>query len=126
MEAYQVFKHAHMGFAALTALSFSGRGILRFTRPALLTARPLRILPHVVDTLLLVSAIGMLTVAGLNPLEAPWVMAKIAGLLCYIVLGTFALKRARTPQRRILAFAAALLVLAYIVAVAFTKQVWPF
>jgi uncharacterized membrane protein SirB2 len=126
MEAYQVFKHAHMGFAALTILSFSGRGILRFTRPELLAAKPLRILPHVIDTLLLASAIGMLMVAQLNPLEASWVMAKIVGLLCYIVLGTFALKRARTRQGRLLAFAAALLTLGYIVAVAFTKQVWLF
>lgn len=125
MDAYQLLKHAHMGFAGLTILSFTGRGVLLFTRPALLKAKPLRILPHVIDTLLLACAIGMLVVAELNPLQVPWIMAKIVALLFYIAFGTITFKRARTTGGKLAAFAGSLLVLAYIVAVAFTKQVWP-
>ncbi|MGQ9861416.1 MAG: SirB2 family protein, partial [Thiobacillaceae bacterium] len=81
--------------------------------------------PHVNDTLLLAAAIGLLLVADLSPLDQPWIMAKIIGLIAYIGLGTVALKRGRTKAIRVMAFVAALGVFAYIVAVAVTKQVVP-
>ena len=60
------------------------------------------------------------------PFTDAWLTAKIFGLVVYIVLGSFALKRATTMQRRIRAFSGALLVYAWIVSVALLKTVWGF
>ena len=68
----------------------------------------------------------MLAVAGLNPLQHGWLLAKITALLAYIALGTIALKRGKTALQKNLAFVGALAVFGYIAAVAVTKQVLPF
>ena len=81
----------------------------------------MRILPHVNDTLLLIAAIGLVMVLELNPLEQPWILAKIIGLLAYIGLGTVALERGRSKAIRVKAFIAALGMFAYIVAMAVTN-----
>ena len=86
-----------------------------------LRRRWVRIVPHVNDTILLAAAIYMATVIGMQS----WIAAKIAGLLLYIVLGSVALRRGPSRIIRAGAFVAALLVFAYIVAVALTKQVMP-
>jgi uncharacterized membrane protein SirB2 len=64
--------------------------------------------------------------SGQSPGNHPWLMAKLCALVAYIVLGTIALKRGKTLAVRASAFVAALLVFAYIVAVAVTRQPWPF
>jgi uncharacterized membrane protein SirB2 len=46
----------------------------------------------------------------------------VAGLIVYIVAGTIALKRGRTPRGRAAAFSMALLAYAYIVSVALAKN----
>src|SRR5690606_28831369 len=93
---------------------------LRFTVPRALESRVARVLPHIVDTLLLASAIVMVFVAW--PGVPGWIRAKIAGLLVYIVAGSFALKRARSPAGIALAFIVAMMAVAYIVATAYSKD----
>ena len=122
---YLAFKHLHLACVGLSATLFLVRGLLMLGRPEALRARWARVLPHVVDTVLLSAAIGMLVVGRIHPLDAPWLLAKISALLVYIGLGTVALKRGRTRGVRLGAWLAALAVLLYIVAVAMTKQVWP-
>jgi len=64
----------------------------------------------------------MLLIARLDPLAVPWLSAKIAGLIAYIVLGMLALRRGRTPTTRVVAFAAALASFGYVVTVALSKN----
>jgi uncharacterized membrane protein SirB2 len=85
-----------------------------------------RITPHVVDTALLASAIALAVMIRQYPLVNSWLTAKTLGLVAYIGLGTIALKRGRTRGLRIAAFCGALLVFAYIIAVAITKSVLPY
>ena len=92
----------------------------------MLARRWVRVLPHVVDTVLLASAIALAVMIRQYPLAHDWLTAKVFGLIAYIVLGTIALKRGRTRAVRITAFWSALLVFAYIVAVAITKSVVPY
>lgn len=92
----------------------------------MLARRWVRVAPHVVDTLLLASAIALAVTVGQYPLVDGWLTAKVLGLVVYIVLGMIALKRGRTRAARIAAFCSALLVFAYIVAVAVTKSVLPY
>jgi len=122
---YTALKHLHLLAVAITLALFLLRGTWMLADSPRLQARWTRIVPHVNDTVLLAAAIGMLAVGGLSPLQQPWIMAKIGGLLAYIGLGTLALKRGKSKAVRITALIAALAVIVYIVAVAFTKQVIP-
>ncbi|WP_159874848.1 SirB2 family protein [Aquitalea denitrificans] len=127
MNTYQILKHAHMGMAYLTITLFALRGGLMLAdKQQILASKLLRILPHVIDSALLVLGITLVVVGGWPLLQTPWLLAKIAGLLAYVALGTIALKRGRTKQIRSIALLAALLVVAYIVLVAKTKLVLPF
>jgi uncharacterized membrane protein SirB2 len=91
-------------------------------------SRAARTLPHVVDTVLLLSALAMLWTIQLSPWGAPWLRAKIIGLLLYIGLGTVALREARSARKatsrtlRLAAWLGALAVFGYIVSVAVTKD----
>jgi uncharacterized membrane protein SirB2 len=119
---YNALKHFHMGCAALSGSLFLLRGAWMLRASAMLQQRWVRIAPHVVDTLLLASAIGLAVWSHQYPGRQPWLTAKIAALLGYIVLGTIALKRGRTGGQRLAAFAGALALFAYIVTVAITKR----
>lgn len=83
-------------------------------------------LPHLVDALLLASALGLAGWSHQYPGQAPWLTAKVAALVAYIVLGAVALKRGKSLRVRAAALAAALLTFMYIVAVATTKHPLPF
>ena len=125
-----------MSYAALLALHrltvvislalFLLRGFWRMQDSPMNARKWVRIVPHANDALLLLAAISLLVTAGLSPLDHGWLLAKITGLLLYIVLGTIALKHGKTATQRKLAFIGALAVFAYIASVAITKQVWPF
>jgi uncharacterized membrane protein SirB2 len=123
---YLGLKHFHMGCAGLSGALFLLRGIWMLRASPLLQARWVRIAPHVIDTLLLASAIGLAVWSRQYPGRQPWLSAKLLALLGYIVLGSLALKRGRTKEQRQAAFAAALALFAYIVMVAVTKRPFPF
>lgn len=119
---YALLKNLHMIFAAATISGFVLRGYWMMTSSPLLQHRIARVAPHVIDTLFLLSGIGMLVVLSMNPLTQGWLMAKFGGLLAYILLGTIALKRGPTMRIRRVAFVAALSVFAYIVGVALSHS----
>lgn len=122
---YTLLRLLHIGTVYVTLALFLLRGVWMLLDSPRLKQRWVRIVPHVNDTLLLAAGIAMLVVAELNPLDHPWLVAKIVGLIAYIGLGTVALKRGRSKAIRVKALVAALGVFAYIVAVAVTKQVAP-
>ena len=123
---YTLLKYLHVGSVALSGAGFLVRGIWMLQDSPLLARRWVRIAPHLVDTVLLASAIALALMLGQYPLVHGWLTAKVLGLIAYIVLGTIALKRGRTRGIRIAAFCGALLVFAYIVAVAITKSALPY
>lgn len=124
--AYSLLKQLHLTTIAITLALFVLRGIWMMTASPRLQARWVRIVPHVNDTLLLISGFGLAIMLGQYPLVDGWLTAKLVALIVYIVLGTVALKRGRTKRMRIAAWVAALLVLGYIVAVAVTHNPLPF
>lgn len=122
---YAALLKIHLAAAGISLALFLLRGAWRMMDSPMNNRKWVKIVPHVNDTLLLAAAIAMLAVAGLNPLEHGWLMAKIIALVAYIALGTIALKRGKTPLQRNLAFIGALAVFGYIVAVAASKQALP-
>lgn len=119
---YYAIKNLHVTCVVLSATGFLLRGLWMMTGSSLLQHTLTRVLPHIVDTVLLSSAIVLAMMIEQYPFSAGWVTAKVIGLLAYILLGTVALKRGRTQRVRAGAFIAALLVYAWIVSVAITKN----
>lgn len=119
---YIILKFVHMIAAITTISGFLLRGYWMLAESSWLEHRLVRTLPHVVDTIFLVSGIAMLWMLSMNPFLQGWLIAKFVGLLAYILLGTIALKRGATKQVRTIAFVAAVSVFAYIAGVALSKS----
>ena len=120
---YTFLKIIHMSFAMISILGFLGRGILKINESPLVEKKLVKVLPHVIDTVLLASAIALVVMSGQYPWVAPWVGAKVLGLIVYIGLGVVVMRTAKTRQARIIAFALALVTAAYILMVASTKTI---
>ena len=88
----------------------------------LLQRRITRVLPHIVDTLFLATGIALVISIDLRILQAPWLLAKLAGLVLYIGLGMLAMRFGSTGEIRLLAFIGAVATFAYIVGVAYSKS----
>ena len=123
---YLLVKHLHITCAVLSGSFFLLRGVWMLLESDALQRRWVKVVPHVVDTVLLTSALTMVFWSAQYPLVQPWLTAKVLALLAYIVLGTIALKRGQTKGTRTAALVAALAVFAYIVLVALSRQVMPF
>ena len=116
----------HVSCVILTITGFAVRGVWMMTGSPLLKARWVRITPHVVDTVLLVSGAALAIKIRQYPLVDGWLTAKTLGVIVYIGLGTVALKRGKTRSIRVIAWVGALLVAGYIIAVALTRNPAPF
>ncbi|PMR77562.1 regulator SirB [Billgrantia endophytica] len=118
MEYYFLVKHLHMTTAGLSLAFF----ILRAwwsAREAPILGRPwVKVVPHIIDTLLLTFGILLMVMLSMWPHQHPWLAAKILALLTYIGLGTVAIKRGRTPQIRVMAALAAVVAFLYMVGAA--------
>lgn len=117
-EYYLTLRHVHITCAILTITLFVFRGGLMIAESRLLQSRALKTLPHVIDTVLLTSALMLTTAIHQYPFSQGWLSMKVCLLLVYIVLGHYAIKRGRTKAIRVTAFVAALLVLGFLVSVA--------
>jgi uncharacterized membrane protein SirB2 len=121
MAYYLIIKQIHMTCVALSGLLFLYRGGLMLAASPRLRQHWLRVVPHIVDTVLLAAGVTLAVISHQYPGQQPWLTAKLIGLVVYIGLGTVALKRGRTPTTRAIAFVAALLVFAWIIGVAVTR-----
>lgn len=119
---YALLKMIHVGSVILSYSLFFLRGIWLMQDSANLRQRWVKILPHVIDTALLTSAILLAVAIQQNPLDNSWLTAKVTGLLLYIGLGMIALRFGKTRKTKITAWIAAQCVFIYIVLVALTKS----
>lgn len=123
---YAALKHIHVTTAILSVSLFLLRGAWMLSDSTMLHRRWVRIVPHVIDTVLLVSAIAMVVIIRQYPFVHGWLTAKVIALFAYIILGTIALKRGKSKTIQVLALLAALLTVAYIVTVALSRRAVPF
>lgn len=124
MDAFPL-KHLHVTCVALSYALFFLRGVWMLRGMLAQQGRWVRIVPHMVDSVLLASAIALAVQLGISPMNAPWLMAKIVALLLYIALGAVALRRGRTQRIRLTAWLSAQAVFFYIVSVAMTHDPAP-
>lgn len=121
---YSTLKFIHVGTAILTISGFALRGYWMLSKSTNLHRRLVRIAPHVIDTVFLLSGVGLILSLRLQVLDHPWLLTKLILLVVYVLLGTVALKRGKTANIRASAFLLALATFAYIVGVALNKSVW--
>jgi uncharacterized membrane protein SirB2 len=119
MNTYMIFKHIHMTAALASGAFFLLRGLWMMQESSLFNAKLVRILPHVIDTILLVSALVLVGMMGAFP---AFVLVKVAALFIYIALGMMAFRFLKGWGGRVFMFFSALAVYAFIVSVAISKN----
>jgi len=124
--SFMLLKGLHVACAVVSYTLFFLRGIWSFTGSPVMRKRWIKVVPHVVDTLLLVAAIALAFAIHQYPFVDAWLTAKVLGVLLYIWLGFVALKYGKTRTIRIVAWLAAQAVFAYIVLVAVHQNALPF
>ena len=122
MTPYLIVKYVHVGSVILSFALFLLRGTLMFADVGWRRHALLRIGPHVVDTVLLGSALTLSWLLRQYPFVHSWLTVKIVALVLYIVLGSLALKRAPTMRLRAAFFGLAVLTFLFIVSVARTHH----
>ncbi len=115
-------KLIHVTCAFASIAGFALRGYWMAVDNPLLQHRVVKVLPHVIDTLLLGAALALLIVLHLSPLTQPWLGTKIIALLLYIGLGMVALRFGRSKGVRVSAWLLALLTAVFMVSVAYSKS----
>lgn len=113
----------HIACVGLSGGLFSCRAMLRIAgaeRAA--NHRLLRRASYVIDTTLLIAAVLLSVILRQYPFVDAWLTTKVLLLVLYIVLGSFALKRARTRRGRVAATLGAWVIFASIIGVAVTRD----
>jgi uncharacterized membrane protein SirB2 len=119
---YLTVKLIHQSAVVLSITGFAVRGAASLADARWVRSRVAKSLPHVVDSVLLLSALVLAWMLRLTPGNAPWLVAKIVGLIAYVGLGVVALRPGRQKVVRAVAWAAALGTVGWIVSVAVTKD----
>jgi len=119
---YSALKHLHLTAVILSVCLFALRGAWMLVDSPQLGRRWARVVPHVIDTVLLASAIGLTVILHQYPFVQGWLTAKVLGLIAYIILGSIALKRGPTKPIRAAAFIGSLAVFGYIASVALRRS----
>ena len=119
---YPTVKLIHESAVTLSFAGFFARGVGMLRNAAWIRHRLAKTVPHLVDTVLIVSAVTLAWMLRLTPANAPWIAAKIVGLVVYIAIGLIALRFGRTKATRATAWVLAMLTFLWIVSVAITKD----
>lgn len=117
-----LIKSIHILTVLISINSFILRGIWMMKDSPRLQARWVRIVPHINDTVLLITGITLAFTIQQYPFVHGWLTAKIIALLTYIGLGMATIRHGRSKPQRIITWVAALLVFLYMIGVARTRQ----
>ena len=118
LEFYPEIRWVHIAAVTASGTLFMLRGAGALAGAAWPMFAPLRYLTYTIDTVLLTAALMLVTILHQYPFVHGWLTAKVLLLVVYIVLGSLALKRARTRRARAWSYAAALAVFLFIVGIA--------
>lgn len=120
---YTWLKIFHLTVVTISIAGFFVRGILLLSKSHWLAHKWIKVLPHMIDTFLLLSGIGLIVLTQQSPLQTPWLGLKLMLVVVYIVLGIFAFRIAQRDSHRLLGWLAALLVASLVVYIARSHQI---
>jgi uncharacterized membrane protein SirB2 len=119
---YPWIKQSHIALVVASGTLFALRGMAVLAGARWPRQATVRVASVVIDTLLLGAGVTLWTVLQLNPIRDHWLAAKLVLLVLYVVLGTLALKGARSAPHRLVFLLAAMLTFATMVGVALTHH----
>lgn len=120
-----MLKTLHVATVTISLALFTGRGFWFYILGKQQTSRWLKIVPHVNDTVLLVTGISLSIHIQQYPFVYGWLTAKLACLVIYIVLGMLAMKWYKGTRAGLFSWIAAILVFLYMISVALSKSLLP-
>ena len=114
-------KCLHVLLAASSIVGFVYRSHLKYNSPDALREKIFKILPHCVDTLLLITGFILAYTYFKAPFSQPWLQLKMVALVGYIFSGVLVLRFSKTHAQLILSFFLSLLFIGTILFFALTK-----
>ncbi len=107
---YMFLKHLHMTTLAISVSLLVLRFIWSLSGAKIMQQRWVKIVPHINDTVLLLSGASLMVVTGFYPFtpHTVWMTEKLLGVVIYILLGFVALKEGKNKVIRLFALLGAL------------------
>ncbi|MEE9397618.1 MAG: SirB2 family protein [Methylococcales bacterium] len=121
----EVIKSIHVFCAVASISGFIARYFMREVGIAYLKRKWIIIVPHVIDTVLLITGIWQAVRLNLSPTVVPWLMAKIIALFLYVAIGIYTFRLAKNNNQRTIGFVLAIFSFFYIAVVAIFKTPLP-
>lgn len=118
VESFALIRLIHIGSVVASGGLFALKGLAHFKGSAWPARTPLRYLSYSIDTVLLTTGIMLATILHAYPFVQTWLTVKLLLLVVYILLGYFALWRARRRAVGIASFVGAVAVYLFIISVA--------
>lgn len=118
-EFYLKIRLAHVICVGMSGGLFALRGLLALAGAPAANHQALRCLSYTIDSCLLTAALVLMSIVHQYPFVQSWLTVKLLLLVVYIVLGSYALRRARNRALRLATFMTALLVFMFIISVAY-------
>jgi uncharacterized membrane protein SirB2 len=119
---YAAVKHIHLTAIALSVILFFLRFYWLQTSSGMLQKKWVKVVPHVIDTLLLSSAAALCIIIAQYPFVHGWITEKLIAVLMYILMGLIALKLGKTKRAQWIGFVGAIFWLMLIGKLAVLKQ----
>jgi uncharacterized membrane protein SirB2 len=116
-----IIKHLHMTIALISVSLFTLRFIWLLIGSDKLQQKWLKVLPHMIDTLLLGLGVAMAIKLTINPFEQYWFAEKLLAVVAYIITGYYTLKLAQNKIMQIIGYLGALGWVMLIVRLVMTK-----
>jgi len=118
IDFYTQIKAFHVFVALLSGSLFALRGGFSLAGARWPNAAVVRYSSYAIDTALLTAALMLATILPGAMFANGWLTVKITLVVLYVVLGVFAMRRAKTKRMRVASYVAALLVFVSIYAIA--------
>ncbi len=118
IEFYPQIRHLHIACAIASGMLFAIRGAAVLLGARWPLSLPLRWLSYAIDTTLLTAALMLLTILPWAMFGNGWLGMKVGLIVVYVVLATFALRRAATGLLKAVFYALALLTFGFIITIA--------
>ncbi|WP_396586837.1 SirB2 family protein [Bermanella sp. R86510] len=118
---YVALKHSHLLLVAISLTFFIVRGVALIAHAQWLGKKWAKISPHVIDTFLLLSGIGLMFIIQQYPIEHSWLTSKMIFLVGYIGFGIKMMRSTSAMQQRSY-FAAAIVCIVMMISIARTHE----
>lgn len=119
---YPALRWTHMLLVGLSLTLFLTRGLGALWQQDWVLRRGIRLTSVTIDTLLLSAGASLWALMQHNPLHEAWLATKLVLLVVYVMLGSFALKRARSQGARLACLLTAMLCAAVMIMIARTRD----